>query len=168
MGALPRYSEEVVKSIDPGWFIPMLFAFWGAYLVTVVLNVLKKDLELGFFESISPTLTAAIAISAGYVALGSWYKNGFWFYGLMVIIATMHLGLATWLAKKDRKEASGVNVFILAGACLIVMTTAIIFKHLGFILPVWSVSALGLAFLSAYLHNEGVRITSYLLQAGAG
>lgn len=167
MSALPRYSAEVVKSIDPGWFMPMLFAFWGAYLITSVLNVLKEDLQLGVFESIIPTLTAAGAIIAGYVALSSWFKNDVWFYALMVIIATMHLGLATWLAKKDSKEASGVNVFILAGACLIVMTSAIIFKNLGYILPVWSVSALGLAMLSAYLHNEGVRITSYLLQIAA-
>jgi hypothetical protein len=44
------------------------------------------------------------------------------------------------------------------------MTTATVFKHLGYILPIWSASALGLALLSAYLHNEGVRITSYFLQ----
>jgi uncharacterized membrane protein len=167
MAAIPRYTAEVVSSIDPNWFMPMLFVFWGAYLVTAVLNVLKTDLQLGIFESIIPTLTAAGVISAGYVALESWYESGYWFYGLMVVVATLHLGLATWLAKKGHKEATGVNVFILAGACLIVMTSAIIFKHLGYILPVWSVSALGLAILSAYLHNEGVRITSYLLQAAA-
>ncbi len=167
MDTLPTKAESVASAMDPSWFFPMLFAFWGTYLLTVVLNVLKKDLQLGFFESIIPTLTAAGAFGAGYVALDSLFQKEMWFYFLMVVIATMHLGLAWWLARKDRERASGVNVFVLAGACLIVLTSATVFKHIGYILPVWSASALGLALLSAFLHNEGVRVTSYMLQVAA-
>lgn len=167
MNTLPSCTEPVAQAIDPGWFYPMLFAFWGVYLVTVVLNVLKKDLQLGFFESIIPTVTAAGAFSAGYIAICSWFLSDILFYVLMVGIATMHLGLAWWLAKRDREKASGVNVFILAGACIVVLASVTVIKHVGYILPVWSISAIGLAFLSAYLHNEGVRVTSYVLQIAA-
>ncbi len=164
MDTLPTCAEPVAEAMDPQWFFPMLFLFWSVYLITVVLNVLKKDLQLGFFESIIPTVTAAGAYGAGYVALCSWLDGEKWFYILMVIIATLHLALAWWLARRDRERSSGVNVFILAGACLIVLTSATVFQHLGYILPVWSASAFGLALLSAYLHNEGVRVTSYILQ----
>ena len=61
-------------------------------------------------------------------------------------------GLAWWLARHDREKASGSNVFILAGACLIILTSATVFKkNIGYILPIWSGSALVLALLSAYL-----------------
>lgn len=161
---IPSCAEPVAEAMDPEWFIPMLFSFWAIYLTTVILAVLKKDLQLAFFESIIPTVTAIGAFWAGYIALNGWFDSDMWFYVLMVVIATLHLALAWWLARRDREKSSGVNVFIMAGACLIVLTSATFFKHLGYILPVWSASALGLALLSAYLHNEGVRITSYLLQ----
>ena len=162
--SVPACAEPIAEALDPGWFFPMLFVFWGVYLVTVILNVLKKDLQLAFFESIIPTITAIGVFAAGYIAICNWFDNEKWFYALMVVIATLHLALAWWLARRDREKSSGVNVFVLAGACLIVLTSANFFDQLGYILPVWSLSALGLALLSAYLHNEEVRITSYLLQ----
>ncbi len=161
---IPSCAEPVAEAMDPEWFIPMLFSFWAIYLITVLLNVLNKNLRLAFFESIIPTVTAIGAFGAGYVALNGWFDNDTWFYILMVVIATLHLVLAWWLAKRDREKSSGVNIFILAGACLIVLTSGTFFKHLGYILPIWSASALGLALLSAYLHNEGVRVSSYFLQ----
>lgn len=164
MDTIPTCAEPVAEAMDPGWFFPLLFTFWAVYLVTVVLNVLKKDLQLAFFESLIPTVAAVGAFAAGHAALAGWLNKETQFYVLMVVIATLHLTLAWWLARRDREKSAGVNVFILAGACLIVLTSATVFKQLGFILPIWSASALGLALLSAYLHNEGVRVTSYLLQ----
>lgn len=165
MNTLPSCAETVAEAMFPSWFFPMLFCFWAVYLVTVLLNVLKKDLQLGFFESIIPTLTAVGAFAAGNVAVSNWFDTSNWFYLLMVVIATLHLGLAWWVARRDPEKASGANVFILAGACLIVLSSSIFFrKHIGYIFPIWSASALLLAYLSAYLHNEGVRVTSYFLQ----
>lgn len=166
MNALPALAEPAAAAMYPDWFFPMLFAFWGVYLTTVVLNVLKKDLQLGFFESILPTITAIGAFYAGNIAIRSWFDHHNWFYFTTTLIATLHLALSWWLARMDRKKASGSNVFILAGACLIILTSATVFaKNIGYILPIWSGSALILAFLSAALHNQGVRNTSYLMQA---
>jgi len=164
MNILPTSAGSAAAMVYTGWFFPMLFVFWGVYLATVVLNVLKKDLRLGFFESILPTMTAVGAFGAGHVAVHSWLQDRNWFYVTMVVIATLHLALAWWLAAHDREKASGTNVFIFAGACLIVMTSAVVFATIGYILPIWSASALALAFLSAYWKNEGVRVTSYVLQ----
>ncbi|MDD3618601.1 MAG: DUF2339 domain-containing protein [Desulfobulbaceae bacterium] len=151
-----------------GWFFPLLFVFWGVYLATVVLNVLKKDMQLGIFESILPTIAAVGAFYAGSTAAPSLSAHHAWFYLATAAIATLHLGLAWWLAMVDRKTARGSNVFILAGACLIILTSATVFQqNIGYILPIWSGSALALALLSAFLHNQGVRITSYLMQTAA-
>lgn len=167
MNTLPACAEPVAEMMYPSWFFPMLFIFWGVYLTTVILNVLKKDLQLGFFESILPTITAAGAFWAGNVAVCSWFQQTTWFYVTMVVMATLHLALAWWLAWHDREKASGTNVFIFAGACLIVLTSATVFKHIGYVLPVWSASALFLAFLSARWKNGGIRVTSYILQITA-
>ena len=156
------------KGMHPGWFFPLLFVFWGVYLTTVVLNVLKKDLQLGFFESILPTVAAVGAFYAGNTAAPSLSAHHAWFYLATTTIATLHLGLAWWLARVDRTTARGSNVFILAGACLIILTATTVFQqNIGYILPIWSGSALALALLSAFLHNQGVRITSYLMQTTA-
>ena len=153
--------------LHESWFFPMLFVFWAAYLTTVVLNVLKKDLKLGFFESILPTIMALGAFGAGHAAVHSLVQDSSWFFVTIVVIATMHLGLAWWLASHNREKAAGANVFIFAGACLIVLTAMTVFTHIGYLLPVISTSALFLALLSAYWKNEGVRITSYVLQITA-
>jgi hypothetical protein len=167
INTLPVCAEPVAEMMHPTWFFPMLFAFWGVYLTTVILNVLSRDLQLGFFESILPTITAAGAFWAGNVAVCNWFMQSTWFYNTMVVIATMHLGLGWWLARRDPGKASGANVFIFAGACLIVLTSATVFDHLGYVIPVWSASALFLALLSRWWHNEGIRVTSYLLQITA-
>lgn len=164
MSTLPTSAETIAELMYPSWFFPMLFVFWGVYLTTVVLNVLKKDLQLGLFESILPAILALGAFGAGHVAVYNWFQDKDWFYGIIVVIATLHLALAWWLASHDREKASGTNVFIFAGACLIVATSAAVLKNIGYILPVWSASALILAYLSAYWRNEGVRVTSYILQ----
>jgi len=165
MNTLPTCAEPVAAAMYPSWFFPILFAFWGVYLATVVLNVLKKDLQLGFFESIIPTVTAVGAFAAGNLAVCNWFERANWFYLAVLIIAVLHLGLAWWLARHDREKASGSNVFILAGACLIIMLSAAVFKkNIGYVLPIWSGSAFILALLSAYLHNQGIRVTSYLMQ----
>jgi len=165
MNTLPAWCAKLVaEMMYPSWFFPMLFVFWGVFLTTVVLNVLKKDLQLDFFESILPTITAVGAFGAGYTALSNWFEKEMWYYVTMVVIATLHLALAWWLALRDKEKASGTNVFILAGACLIVMTSAAVFKNIGYILPAWSASALVLALLSSHWKNEGVRVTSYALQ----
>ena len=162
---IPACAEPIAEAMYPSWFFPMLFIFWGVYLTTVVLNVLKKDLQLGFFESLLPTVTAIGAFWAGHTAVYNWFENENLFYSTIIVIAMLHLALAWWLARHDREKASGSNVFTLAGTCLIVLTSATVVKNIGYILPVWSASALALLLLSASWKNEGIRVTSYLLQA---
>ncbi len=167
MNTIYSCAEPSMEGMYPAWFFTMLFLFWGVYLTTVVLNVLKKDLQLGFFESMLPTLSAAGVFWAGHTVPTAWFGDTRWFDVTIVIIATGHLALAWWLAGHDRERARGSNIFVLASACLIVLTSATVIRDIGLALPVWSASACVLALLSAKWHNEGVRITSYLLQLTA-
>lgn len=167
MNTIYSCAEPSMNGMYPAWFFTMLFLFWGVYVTTVVLNVLKKDLRLGFFESLLPTISAIGAFWAGHTAPPAWFGDGRWFDITVVIIATGHLALAWWLADHDREKARGSNVFTLAGACLIVLTSATVIRDIGPVLPVWSASACVLALLSAKWNNDGVRITSYLLQLTA-
>lgn len=165
MDTIPSCAEPVAEAMSPSWFLPMLLAFWAVYLATVVLNVLKKDLQLGVFESIIPTVTAVGGFAAANIAVTSWLGGRYWLYAAAAAIATLHLALAWWLARHDRDKAAGSNVFILAGACLIIITSAVLMrKNIGYALPVWSASALLLAHLSAAWRNQGIRLTSYFMQ----
>lgn len=161
------YADRTMKGMYPAWFFTMLFLFWGVYITMVVLSVLKKESQLDFFESLLPTLSAGGAFLAGHIVPKAWFGNGMWFDITIVIIATGHLALAWWLAGRDKERARGSNIFVLAGACLIVLTSETVVHDTGLVLPVWSASACVLALLSAKWHNEGVRITSYLLQLTA-
>lgn len=166
MDTIPACAEPVAEAMYPAWFLPMLLAFWVVYLTTSVLNVLKKDIQLGFFESVIPTVTAVGAFTAADIAMTSWLDGRQWLYPAAVAIATMHLLLAWWLARHDQNKATGSNVFILAGACLIIITSAVMLKkNIGYALPVWSASALLLAYISAAWRNQGIRLTSYFMQA---
>ncbi|NIA05594.1 MAG: hypothetical protein GWP11_06470, partial [Proteobacteria bacterium] len=167
MNTIYSCAEPSMEGMYPTWLFTMLFLFWGVYVATVVLNVLRKDVQLGFFESLLPTLSAAGAFWVGHTVPTAWFGDVRWFDLTIVIIATGHLALAWWLAGHDRERARGSNIFVLAGACLIVLTSATVIRNIGLVLPVWSASACVLALLSARWHNEGVRITSYLLQLTA-
>ena len=168
MNTIPSCAEPVAEAMSPSWFLPMLLAFWLVYLTTVVLNALKHDLQLGIFESIIPTVIAVGGFSAANTAATSWLGGRNWLYAAATIIATLHLALAWWLAHHNREKAAGSNIFILAGACLIITTSsALLHKKIGYVLPAWSASALLLAYLSAAWRNQGVRLTSYFMQGVA-
>ncbi|GBE12140.1 hypothetical protein BMS3Bbin14_00656 [bacterium BMS3Bbin14] len=161
------YANRSINELYPAWFFVMLFLFWGVYVTTVILEVIKKEPQLDFFESFLPTLSAAGAFWAGHTVPAAWFGDGRWFDVTVVIIAAGHLALAWWLAGHDRERARGSNVFALAGTCLIVLTSATVIRDIGLVLPVWSAGACVLVLLSAKWHNEGIRITSYLLQLTA-
>ncbi|NOX80146.1 MAG: DUF2339 domain-containing protein, partial [Deltaproteobacteria bacterium] len=119
MNTIYSCAEPSMVGMYPTWLFTMLFLFWGVYAATVVMSVLRKDLQLGVFESLLPTMCAIGAFWAGHTVPTAWFGDVRWFDITIVIIATGHLALAWWLAAHDRERARGSNIFVLAGACLI-------------------------------------------------
>ena len=146
------------------WFFPTLMVFWGVYLFMVVLNTMNRELQLGFYEGILPTISGVGVFLAGLTVAGRWYGDTTWFGFAALGFAAMHFILGWWLARRDQEGATGSNAFIFAGVSLLAFGLAVAVNDIVWVLPMWSVLAYALAMLSYRWHSGGVRVTSYLLQ----
>jgi hypothetical protein len=52
------------------WFFPTLIVFWSVYLIMVVLNTMNRELQLGFYEGMLPTISAVGVFLAGLTIYG--------------------------------------------------------------------------------------------------
>jgi hypothetical protein len=157
-------DEPIEELLSVAWFFPTLMVFWGIYLVMVILNTMNKELQLGFYEGMLPTISGVGVFVAGIIVAGHWYWDTSLFGFGALGFAAIHFILGWWLAKRDREGATGSNAFVFAGVCLVACGLAAVAKDLVWVLPMWSVLAYILALLSYRWHSGGVRVTSYLLQ----
>ncbi len=146
------------------WFFPTLMVFWIVYLFMVVLNTMNKELQLGFYEGMLPTISGVGVFVASLTVAGRWYWDTSWFGFGALGVAAIHFILGWWLAKRDQEGATGSNAFVFAGVCLLALGLAAAVDDVVWVLPMWSVLAYVLAVLSYRWHSGGVRVTSYLLQ----
>jgi hypothetical protein len=79
----------------------------------------------------------------------------------------MHLGLGSWLAKRNKDGASGSTTYTFAAVLLLSLGVASIFSNLLWAVPVLSVSAYLMARLANRWQSGGIRCTSYLFQFAA-
>jgi hypothetical protein len=157
-------DEPTADLLYLSWFFPVLFVFWGVYFAMVVANTMNKELELGFYEGILPTISAVGAFVAGLAVVGRWYGDGTWLGMTALMFAGIHFLVAWWLAGRNVDGASGSNSFTFAGVCLLAIGLAAAVDDVVWVLPMWSGLAYILAILSAKWRSGGVRVTSYLLQ----
>ncbi len=157
-------DEPNAELLFLSWFFPTLMVFWGVYLFLVVLNTMNKELRLGFYEGMLPTICGVGVFVAGLTVFGRWYGDTTWLGFAALGFAAMHFIVGWWLAKRDREGATGSNAFVFAGVCLLVFGLAAAVNDIVWVLPMWSVLAYVLAMLSYRWRSGGVRVTSYLLQ----
>jgi hypothetical protein len=157
-------DEPTADLLSAAWFFPILFSFWLLYLAMVLLNTLRRDIALGFYEGVVPTICAVGAFWAGIAVAGSWCGKIAWFGIVVLSMAMMHFVLAWILAGRDKEGAGGSNAFTFAGVCLLVLGLGSGIRDIIWALPLWSAFAFALLFLSAKWRSGGVRVTSYLLQ----
>ena len=141
-------DEPTAELLNLAWFFPTLFVFWGVYFLMVVLNTTDKELQLGFYEGMLPTISAVGVFLAGLVVAGRWYGDTTWFGFAALGFAAIHFILGWWFARRDREGATGSNAFIFAGVCLLAFGLTAAVNDIVWVLPMWSLLAYVLAMLS--------------------
>ena len=149
------------------WFGPFLFLFWAFFTFTNIYRIATDTEELGFFESILPTTVGVGAFLAAWTVAATWYNSKLWLGIIGVLVGLAHLGVAAWLARRNREGAIGSTTYSFAAILLLSFGVAAIFSKLLWAVPVLSVSAYIMTITASRWQSGGVRCTSYLFQAAA-
>jgi hypothetical protein len=150
------------------WFFPFLFVFWAFYAATNIHRMATDNEELGFFESLLPSLSGVGAFLAAWAVTVPWYSNTLWLGLVGVLVALFHFGVGHWLASRNKDGAIGSTTYTFAGVLLLSLGAAAIFSNLLWSVPVLSIAAYLLARVANRWQSGGMRCTSYLFQLAAG
>jgi hypothetical protein len=161
------YDEQTAGLLHLPWFFPFLFLFLMFYFITNFYRMVKDDDDLGFYESLLPTITGLGAFLAAWSVVIPWYENTFWLGCIGVLLGLAHFGVAAWLAGRKSEGAVGSNTYTFAGVLLLGLGSAAMFSNILWTIPIWSVSAYFLSRVSNRWQSGGVRCTSYLFQLAA-
>jgi hypothetical protein len=165
--ATPVCDEPTAKLLHLVWFFPLLFIFLIFYLATNLYRLVKDDEDLGFYESLLPTITGVGAFLAAWTVVVPWYKNTVWLGILGILLGLGHFVVAARLAARNQEGAIGSNTYIFAGVLLLGLGMAAMLSNILWAVPIWSVAAYFLARVSDRWKSGGVRCTSYLFQLAA-
>ena len=149
------------------WFFPFLFLFWIFFTITNIYRMASDMEDLGFFESLLPSVVSMGAFLAAWSVIIPWYRNTLWLGIIGILTGLVHLGAAAWLAKRNKEGALGSTTYTFAAVLLLSFGVASIFSNLLWSVPVLSVSAYIMARLANRWQSGGIRCTSYLFQLAA-
>ncbi len=161
-------DEPTAELLNLKWFFPLLFIFWAFYTVTNFHRMATDKEDLGFFESLLPTVSGVGAFLAAWTVTVPWYRNTMWLGIAGVAAALFHFGVGGWLATRNKDGAIGSTTYTFAGVVLLSLGIAAIFANILWAVPILSVSAYLLARIANKWRSGGIRCTSYLFQLAAG
>ena len=160
-------DEPTASLLHLTWFLPFLFLFWAFYTGTNIYRMATDKEDLGFFESLLPSVVGVGAFLAAWTVIIPWYRNTLWLGIIGILTGLAHLGVAAWLAKRNKEGAIGSTTYTFAAVLLLSLGVASIF-HTLWSVPVLSVSAYIMVRLASKWQSGGIRCTSYLFQLTAG
>ena len=166
----PRVHDAPTAAVlHLSWFYPLLVLFWAFFTATNIHRIVTDQEDLGFYESMLPSLIGAGAFLAAWWVTDPWYGESLWLLGVIgILVAVFHFVVGAWLASRNREGAIGSTTYIFAAVLLLSLGTAAVFSSILWAVPVLSVSAYLLALAASRWKSGGIRCTSYLFQLGAG
>lgn len=163
----PACDEPTANLLHLTWFFPILFVFWAFYTVTNIYRLATDKEDLGFFESLLPSVVGVGAFLAAWSVTIPWYRTTLWLGITGILAALLHFAFGAWLASRNRDGAIGSTTYTFAAVLLLSLGIAAIFSNPVWSVPVLSVSAFLLARVASRWHSGGIRCTSYLFQLAA-
>ena len=168
LNAPAEYNEPTAALLHLAWFFPLIIAFWLFYMVTNIHRMATDKEDLGFFESLLPTVTGVGAFLVSWSVVDPWYRNTLWLGIAGVLAAAIHFVVGGWLAGRNKEGAIGSTTYTFAGVLLLSLGAAAIFSNILWAVPILSVSAYIMARVANRWQSGGIRCTSYLFQLSAG
>ncbi|MBW2471341.1 MAG: hypothetical protein JRE18_04620 [Deltaproteobacteria bacterium] len=164
----PTCDEPTAAILHLSWFYPLLLIIWLFFTVTNIHRIATDTEDLGFFESLLPTIAGVGAFLAAWSVTVPWYRTTLLLGIVGVLAGLLHLVAGGWLAARNKEGAIGSTTYTFAGILLLSLGVAAIFSNLLWSVPILSVSAYLLARVANRWQSGGIRCTSYLFQLVAG
>ena len=159
-------DEPTAKILYLDWFLPTLLLFWAFFVITNIYRLSTDKEDLGFFESLVPTVVGVGAFLAAWKVIILWYGNTSWFGIIGILTGFAYFGVAGWLANRNKEGATGSTTYTFAAVMLLSLGVASTF-HVIWSVPVLSISAYIMVRLASKWKSGGIRCTSYLFQLSA-
>ncbi|MHB8830144.1 MAG: hypothetical protein ACYC6Q_11560 [Syntrophales bacterium] len=164
LGMTLRGDEVPTRMLAPAWFLPLLIAFTGTYVITAFMGIIRTlPDKINRFELMLPTINAVWGFAlAEYVVSAT--SSGMRTLGAIGVVAGAgHLAAAAWLASRDPNRGRGTNAFFFAGTVLLALALPEITGNMLFYLPILAAVAFGASVMSDKWGSGSVRLTSYFL-----
>jgi len=163
LGVTLRRGEAMPPELAPDFFLPVLAVFLITYLVLALLGINRANNDkISRFDLMLPTINLLWAFSAALNVVSAWGGNVTVLGVVGVLVATGHIVVSFWLARRGGAGAPGASSFLFAsGALLALILPAATGKFVP-TLPVISLVAISMAVMSRVWKSGTVRFTTYL------
>ena len=165
LGVALRGKEAIPPELALEWFLPVLLVFLVTYLALALLGVLRSRVDtISRFDLLLPTVNLLWAFSAALNVVSAWGGNVSLLGSVGVLVASGHIVLCFWLARRGGAGARGSSAFLFAGGALLALVLPAATGKFILTLPVISVVAIFMAIMSRVWESGTVRITTYIFQ----
>lgn len=165
-----RLGSDYGAAVEYGlsWYFPVILVFALTFTATALTAIFRKGGEwVTRFDLALPSVTGLWVVPSAILLVRAGHGSSA-AVGLAGAAAAVLLFCTAWALVRSRgSEATGVTALVTASTVWLALSVAPAFGTLAVALPVLSLAAVGLAFVSDVWTRGSVRGLSYLLQVGA-
>lgn len=145
------------------WFLPIIAVFAISYMALALFGIIRRGPEkLSKYITSLPTINALWAFSAANSVLKAQGGNIQLLGFIGILAAICHFGATFWLSRRNIKGAPGSSAFTLGGGALLALALPAATNSYALSLPVISIVAIVMVYMSRTWGSGHLRLTTYL------
>lgn len=158
-------QNKTTPEMAISWFLPIIAVFAISYMALALFGIIRRGPEkLSKYITSLPTINALWAFSAATSVLNAQGGN-IQLLGIIGILAAIcHFGATFWLSRRNLKGAPGSSAFTLGGGALLALALPAATNSFALSLPVISIVAIVMVYMSRTWGSGHLRLTTYLFQ----
>jgi len=156
-------QNETTPEMAISWFLPIIAVFAISYMALALFGIIRRGPEkLSKYITSLPTINALWAFSAAKSVMNAQGGN-IQLLGIIGILAAIgHFGATFWLSRRNIKGAPGSSAFTLGGGALLALALPAATNSYALSLPVISIVAIVMVYMSRTWGSGHLRLTTYL------
>ena len=156
-------QNSVTPEMAISWFLPVVAVFAITYMALALFGIIRRGPQkLSKYITSLPAINALWAYSAANFVLAAQGGN-IRLLGIIGILAAIsHFGVTFWLARRNLEGAPGSSAFTLGGGVLLALSLPAAIGSFALSLPVISIAAIVMVFMSRVWGSGHLRLTTYL------
>ncbi len=161
VSALKR--SETTPEMAISWFLPVMAVFAITFMALALFGIMRRGLEkLSKYIVSLPTINVIWTYLAASYVLGAQGGNIQLLGIIGAVIAIVHLAVAFWLARRGLAGSPGASAFTFACVTLLALSLPDATGTLVLSLPIISIVAIFMAFMSLKWNSGTTRLITYL------